>query len=224
MKTNFKKFNKVPLLISLFFFLSTLGSYIFLYKGIEKNNKASEEAAAESQAETLKREEIKSLDRTLKASTTEQAIIDTHFIKAGDIVPLLDEIEKIASIVKTKAEVIQVDVAPDNNSISVGVNVNGTFEGIYKFLTLIENSNYQLEIVSMDIQRVSVPVQVETTPVIVPETTNPATAPTPTSIGTDTTSTPPTITTPVPPKISKMPKFPHWSSVFKIKLLSYLKS
>lgn len=154
MKNNFKKFQKVPLFLSIIFFLLSFFAFILLYKNIQNNNQIFEKAEAQWQMETSKKDEIESLNRSLKMLEKERALLDTHFIQSSDVVPFLDTVEKLAPQVNAKAEVTLVDISPDNISLSVGVKATGTFESLYKFLTLLENSPYQLEFTSMDIKKV----------------------------------------------------------------------
>lgn len=126
-----------------------------LYKNVQNNNKTSEEAEAQWQIETSKKNEIESLDRLLKVVEKERFLLDAHFIRSSDVVPFLDTIEKLAPQVNTKAEVTLVDISTDQTSLSVGVKAEGTFEGLYKFLTLLENSPYQLEFTSMSMKKTS---------------------------------------------------------------------
>lgn len=163
MQTKFKKFNKVPLFISIIFFALSLSVFIFLYKNINNNVRISEQAATDGELEATKRTEIKSLLRSLEMTREEQVLLDTHFIRGTDVVPLLDSLEKLAPKTGAKAEVTQVNVSPDGASLTVGVNVAGTFESLYKFLVLLENSSFQFEIISMDMQKVSDGVVTETT-------------------------------------------------------------
>jgi len=67
-------------------------------------------------------------------------------------VPFLDAIEKLAEKVAVKAEVSFVEVAGDNLSLIVEMKASGSFENVYRFITLLENSPYNLEFVSANIQ------------------------------------------------------------------------
>ena len=67
--------------------------------------------------------------------------------------PFLDLLERLAPQVGADAEVLLVDKAKDGSLLSVDVRVIGNFEAIYKFLTLLENFPYELEIISVDIQK-----------------------------------------------------------------------
>jgi len=163
MNNNFKKFKKGPLIASVIFFVISIAVFVILKKEINNNNQITKERDAELQAATLKKDETKSSERLLKLVENERTLLGTHFIKSSDVVVLLDAIENLAPLVRVKAEVTQVDVAPDNTSLSVGLSSSGTFEALYKFLKLLENAPYQLEITSMNMQKVGFVEEVATT-------------------------------------------------------------
>ena len=109
----------------------------------------------EWQNETNRRNEIKSLERSIKAIDQEKILLESHFAQSSNIVPFLDTIEQLASRVKAKSEVVSVDILKDVNQFLVVIKTSGSFESIYKFVKLLENSPYELEIASLDIQKSS---------------------------------------------------------------------
>lgn len=127
--------------------------FLFLYREIYQNSSTSEQMQIAWQNEAKKREELKSLDSSLKNIESEVALLETHFIKSSDIVPFLDMIEKLAPRVGAKAEVVLVDLPKDNSGLIVEVKATGFFEALYKFLTLLENSSYEIDVISMDMQK-----------------------------------------------------------------------
>ena len=153
MKNNFQKFNKVPLLISLIFFSFSLATFVFLYTKIQTNHKISKQLEADWRSEASKREETKTLDRSLKMLEEERALLEKHFIKSSDVVPFLDMVEKMAPKVGAKAEISLVDLSKDNSSLTVEMKATGQFEAVYKFLTLLENSPYELDFMLISMQR-----------------------------------------------------------------------
>ena len=154
MKNSFKKFSKTPLFISAVFFLLSCFAFIFLYKNIQDNNRIFEEGEAEWQREASKKGQIESLDNLLQTVEMEKILLEDHFIQSSDVVPFLDSVEKLAPRTGVRAEVTLVDISPSGTSLSVGVRATGTFESLYKFLTLLENSSYQLEFTAMSMERV----------------------------------------------------------------------
>ncbi len=153
MKNNFKKFKKTPLFLSVIFLLSALVVFIFLYKTIEQNRKASVETEAAWEAEANRRDQIQALDRLLSELSGERTMFEAHFIQSSDVVPFLDMVERLAPQVGASAEVSLVDIPKDNSGLVVEVRATGRFGTMYKFLTLLENSPYELEFMSVDIQK-----------------------------------------------------------------------
>ncbi|MEK7089103.1 MAG: hypothetical protein AAB913_03155 [Patescibacteria group bacterium] len=123
-----------------------------MYRNIDNNKKTLQLSQERWQVETTRRENAKSLTNSIKAIELERALLETHFIQSSDIVPFLDMIEKLSKEVGTKVEILSVDVAKNNLSLMVEVKALGSFETIYKLVTLLENSPYNLEFILADIQ------------------------------------------------------------------------
>lgn len=149
MKMNFKK---LPLILSTLLLAFSGVVFWFVYEGIDNNKKIAEQAQTEWSTEATRRNEAKSLDRTMKAIEKERELLDTHFAKSSDIVPFLDTVEKIALKAKIKAEVSSVDILKNNAGLTVGLKATGSFDAIYRFLLLLENSPYELEFNSINLQ------------------------------------------------------------------------
>lgn len=146
-------FPKIPLFLSAIFFCIFLIVFLFFYRGIKNNNQESQLKESQWHSETLRRNEIKALDRSVRMVETEREQLDTHFAQSSDIVPFLDTIEGLAKEVGVKAEVTSVEILTDHNGLMIGMQASGIFSGLYKFLTLLENSPYELEFVEMDMHR-----------------------------------------------------------------------
>lgn len=156
MKSNFQK---IILFLSLILLVFFCFSFLFLYKAINDNNKKTEQDMVKWQIETRKRENIISLDNSLQKLQDDRAKLETHFAKSSDVVPFLDTIEKLAPTVGAVAAVDSVNtgVGLDKAVLMVGLKASGSFEAVYKFLTLLENSPYELDFVSMDIHMLAGP-------------------------------------------------------------------
>jgi hypothetical protein len=98
-------FPKIPFFLSAAFFILSCLIFVFFYKAINNNNIESQVREEEWQREALRREEIKTLDRSIEIIKEERAQLETHFAQSSDIVPFLDTIEKLAGEAGTKAEV-----------------------------------------------------------------------------------------------------------------------
>lgn len=151
MKNNFQK---ISLFLSAIFFIFSCFAFVFLYREINDNNQKVQQDLTTWTAEMRLREEIRSFDRSLQKIADDRIMLETHFAKSSDIVPFLDSIEKLAPRVGATARIDSVDALKDNTGLVVELKASGSFEAIYKFLTLLENSPYELDFLSMDIHKI----------------------------------------------------------------------
>ncbi len=146
-------FPKIPLIFAILLFSISSTIFVFLYREINNNHTKSEVATAAWQEETARRDDIRMLNNSIKSIEEDRTSLETHFAQSSDIVPFLDTIEKLASSVGAKASIAAVNVASDNSGLLAGVNVEGSFTAVYKFITLLENSPYELSFSSVDIKK-----------------------------------------------------------------------
>ena len=137
------------------FFLFSCFVFMFLYRNINKIKETSQITQEKLQMETFQRDNVKSLINSVKIIEAERALLENHFVKSSDVVPFLDTIENLAGDVGVRAEVISVDIPKDNTSLIVEIKAIGNFEAIYKLVTLLENSQYETEFVSVSMQNSS---------------------------------------------------------------------
>lgn len=149
------KLKKTSLIFSIIIFLFFCASIFFLYMEIEKNNKVLKELEVDLQNGMSKRLEIKNFNDSFKSIEQDKILLETHFVQSSDIVPFLNTIEKMASSVGTEAEVSFLEIAKDNSGLILYMKDKGTFEQVYKFILLLENSPYELEFTSVEMQSVS---------------------------------------------------------------------
>jgi len=125
----------------------------FLYRGINMNHGAYEQLTNDYKAEEDRREEIQSLNKAISEIDTEIAILDSHFInenqKDEQVALYLSSLEELATSVGARAEVTFVEVPNDKTkNFSIALHIGGSFNSVYKFLLLLENSKYELDVVS----------------------------------------------------------------------------
>jgi hypothetical protein len=150
-------FPKISLFLSAIFFVFSCLAFVFLYRAIDNNNQKAEQNAISWQTEARRQDEISLLDRSLPEITGDQAQLEIHFAKSSDVVPLLDMIEKLALEAGATAEIDSVNTLANNSGLVVELKASGSFGTIYKFLTLLENSPYELDFLSMDMHNLTVP-------------------------------------------------------------------
>src|SRR6185503_20132315 len=145
----------IRLIISVLFLAFACGVFLFLYSLVSKNKKEAERISTEWQAESTRREEIRSVDSYMKIIEGDVAELETHFAESTNVVPFLDTLELLARRAKAESEVTSVDISKDNKVLTVGVRASGSFEVVYTFLVLLENSPYELEFTSVDFNKQS---------------------------------------------------------------------
>ena len=152
MKNDFKKILLFISITTLVFFCS---AFLFLYQKINDNHQKIQKDIISLQTEASRRGNLASLDQLLQKIAPERALLEDHFIKSSDVVPFLNMIEKLASEVGVSAQIDSIDTKADNSELTVGLKASGNFEVIYKFLTLLENSPYELYFTSMDMRKLN---------------------------------------------------------------------
>lgn len=150
MQNNFKK---IQLILPIVIFFILLGSVVLLYREINLNNEKAEALNTELENENVKRNEIKLLNNSIKTIKEDGDLLGTHFAQSSNIVPFLNTVEELAGKVGAEAETTSVDMPADKTSLVVSIKAVGSFTSIYKFLTLLENSPYELEFLGFDIKK-----------------------------------------------------------------------
>ena len=152
---NFRKFRKGPIFLAVLFFLAACAGFSYIFQKINEDKIVAQEVLGKWQAEDARRTEIKALEIFLENMKGERAALDLHFARSSNVVPFLDSLEELGRLAGAKPEVMSVATTADGTSLEVTVKALGSFESVYKFLELLENSDYQLEFLAMDLSRVS---------------------------------------------------------------------
>ena len=143
----------MPLILAIIFLLIFSSLFVFLYKKINTSNQETEQKTLVWETEMIRRENIKSLNRSLEEIKNSRLNLETHFAQSSDVVPFLDTLEKLDTKVGVLAEVGSVDTGKDSTALVVTLKATGRFESIYKFLMLLENFPYELDFLSMDLHK-----------------------------------------------------------------------
>lgn len=138
--------------ISVLFMLGSLTIFYFLYKAIESHQATIDAKQEEWQAEEDRRNEIKNLERTVKTLEDKRIKLESHFVSGEDPVNFLNHLEDLARSVGGSAEVSTVDLGKENKSLTVSLKATGSFDAMYRFITLLENSEYKMEIKNLVLQ------------------------------------------------------------------------
>lgn len=145
------------LIASFLFFVFACFSYWFLLGKIAENKRISDEGEIAWQSESTRRYDLNSLERSLKDINKEINAFERHFVRSNDVVSFLNYIEYLGSLVGVKAQIESVDSVEEKvgTVLNLGVSTSGSFSAIYKFLMLLENSQYEIEVVDLTLNRQS---------------------------------------------------------------------
>ncbi|MFH1608798.1 MAG: hypothetical protein ABH951_02140 [Patescibacteria group bacterium] len=147
------KFKKKYIILSVIILLIFTALFYFLYKEIQVKNKNSEKILTEWQIEDARRNEIKTILKSIVIIEEDNQLIETRFAKSSNLVPFLDTIDSFASKVAGENEFISVEIVPETKELILGLRVLGSFESVYKFITLLENSQYEIEFIKVDVKK-----------------------------------------------------------------------
>ena len=148
-----KQSHKKYLILSILFFFFACFVFVFLYRSINTNRQVFIEAEKAWQREENRLSEIRTIDRSIKTVEAEKMDFESHFAHKSDVVPFLDSLERLAKSVGATAEVASVDTNADSPTLSLTMRATGSFDSLYRFIALLENSYYELEIVNLNLQR-----------------------------------------------------------------------
>lgn len=144
---------KISLFSSIALLVFSSAIFFFLFRETNLNKEIIKENEKIWQQEVNRRDEIRSQNSSFKKIEKEKELLETHFAKSSNVVPFLDSIESLGKKVDVSAEVVLVDVPKEGDNLLINMEVLGSFEKIYKYLLLLENSSYELEIISFDVEK-----------------------------------------------------------------------
>jgi len=148
---------KISIIVSTIIFLFACFIFLFLYRQINQNNEKAQAGMVAWQTETLRRSDIASLNSSLAQVAGDRTSLDTHFAQSSDVVPFLNSVEQLGTPSGTDVQISSVLTGTNNNELVVDLKATGTFSQVYKFLTLLENSPYEINFNSMSIHKSVVP-------------------------------------------------------------------
>lgn len=146
-------FEKKYLIGSALFLILSLLIFFFFYKKIGEIKVATIDTEIALQNEILTQEKTKNLDFLMKSIEKEKNSFEKHFVTKADIVTFLNTIENLSSSVGASANILTVDDSKDVPELSLSISAEGSFEAIYKFLLLLENSQYEIQVDMLDIKK-----------------------------------------------------------------------
>lgn len=154
---NFKKnISKIIFVISAVLFMLAVVIFFFTYSEIQKNSEKLNAYNTEWNTMAGQKSGVYSLSHLLDDISKEKEEIDGRFASESDVVVFLDTLELLAPKTGVKMEVGSVSSKGENTRLQIGLKAMGSFSSVYKFLTLLENSPYELDFLSVDIHKTQI--------------------------------------------------------------------
>lgn len=146
------------LILAVIFFIFSVFSFAYLLNETKKNKEDFNRMEIASQEESFERYDLSALERSLKAIVLEKEELDKHFVKKDNIVDFLNYLEKLGGLVELETKISSVEAVEGLRAevLEVGIKTLGTFEANYKFLKLLESSNYEIDINHFDLRKQNV--------------------------------------------------------------------
>ena len=110
-------------------------------------------ADSEWQTANAQQQEAKTLNSSMQQIAALRDQLQTHFASVSNVVPFLDTIQALATAAGTETSVTNVDVLPSNSGLTVELKSTGSFQALYRLLALFENSPYELQFYTADLQK-----------------------------------------------------------------------
>ena len=136
----------------LFIAITTIG-FFYILNSIKSLNIDTANISDQILSETARRNNIENLNNEIKDITTQREMLETHFAKDSDVVPFLDNLQALSVKAGSPAEVSAVDLNKEDGHLEVSMRTKGDFVSIYKLLALLENSPYEIDFTSVQLDK-----------------------------------------------------------------------
>ncbi|MBU3925929.1 hypothetical protein KJ763_02040 [Patescibacteria group bacterium] len=145
--------NKKLFLIIIIFILNltTFLGCLFLYSEIKDQREAVKE-----RINSVKLLEEKSQNVKLLSSQTEDIAInkeklESAFLKEENIIGFIEKLESIGKEVNVSVKIFSAEIGKGSDSPRLRINLKGTFQNIFGYITLLENLPYQISFDSLNL-------------------------------------------------------------------------
>lgn len=108
----------------------------------------------EAAATETKQKNIKRLTQTLEDISDKKSKIDSVFVDEKAVIRLIEDLEKSAGLsgVSLKISSVSLPANSGGDGPKFNLNLGGSFGQLFKFLSLLENMNYQLKVETANFQ------------------------------------------------------------------------
>lgn len=140
-------------IIALVFALAAAAGYVlwFLAFSAARDNAR----AAADEAGRIEREDaaIASAKETIASLESDEAALRAYFLSEADIVPFLEELERLGDALQSRVEVASVtELGETTERLSLALRIEGSFEAVMRTLGAIEYGSRDMRIISTTLE------------------------------------------------------------------------
>lgn len=148
-------FNKILIkfLPAVLFIVITIIGFFYILNSIKSLNIDTVDVSEQVLSENARRNNIENLNNEIKDISSQREMLETHFAKDSDVVPFLDNLQALSLKAGSPAEVSSVDLNKEDGHLEVSMKTSGDFTSIYKLLALLENSPYEIDFTSVQLDK-----------------------------------------------------------------------
>ncbi len=145
--------------LSVIIFLALLATtgYVLFFRELQKKNIQFEKIRLEIESEDMREVKLRFLGRGLLDTVEERDMIKGAFIKKDGEVAFVENLEKMAKSLEVTLEINSLaikEVEVDGvEKLSMRIVVDGSWAGVYKFLTLLQNFPESVEFSRFSLSR-----------------------------------------------------------------------
>lgn len=101
-----------------------------------------------------KQKNIRNLTKTLEDISDKKSEVDSVFVDEKSVVKFIEDLERLAKLSGVSLQILSASLPVNAAEGKPGFNLNlgGQFGGLFKFLALLENMNYQLKVETANFQ------------------------------------------------------------------------
>jgi|GEM_PF-3347161 hypothetical protein len=146
-------------LIAILVCFGMAGVYGALYFFLQKEVKVSNENEGRILLLQAKDEDVTSQKKLIEETKEKVSTLSSHFIYEAGVVSFLESLEALDTVTGTETTIVSVSVkeggsATEKKSLTVSLDSEGSFVGVYHLLRLIENLPYEIDVQQTSFSRI----------------------------------------------------------------------
>ncbi len=152
------------LLIASVLLIIAVGSYVYFFLSVQALSAKITTLQNETHVLEARESATSELKKNLANAKDKEQILLAHFAEADNSVPFFNTIEGYGKSTGVAVKFDTASIPKDATRFDVTISFKGSFSGVYRFLSLLEASPYEIRIINTQLQAnlIDVPVSKKT--------------------------------------------------------------